>query len=125
MGGWAAPHLKLHGREGKYILKAALEPHVSKSILYRPMQGFAVPLATWFRGPLRRRLREMLCAAVLKDSGLFDMAIIETLLDRHQAGKSDYSAALWSLLMFEAFLRQVHASVVHKGIHAEAAANVV
>ena len=53
---WAArlpSDLKLHGREGKYVFKDALEPYVSKEILYRPKQGFAVPLATWFRGPLR------------------------------------------------------------------------
>jgi asparagine synthase (glutamine-hydrolysing) len=60
---WAArlpSHLKLHGREGKYIFKSALEPHVHKEILYRQKQGFAVPLAEWFRGPLRQSLRESL-----------------------------------------------------------------
>jgi len=108
---WAArlpPNLKLHGREGKYILKAALEPHVSKEILYRPKQGFAVPLAAWFRGPLRRRLRKTLGGPVLHDSGLFNMATVGMLIDQHQAGESDHSAALWSLSMIESFLRQVH-----------------
>jgi len=83
---WAArlpPHLKLHGREGKFILKAAVEPHVSKHILYRPKQGFAVPLAAWFRGPLRQRLRETLCGRVLRDSCLFDIGAIGLLLDQH------------------------------------------
>ena len=49
---WAAglpSHFKLHGREGKQIFKAALEPYVAKEILYRPKQGFAVPLAAWER----------------------------------------------------------------------------
>jgi asparagine synthase (glutamine-hydrolysing) len=107
---WAAQlpsRLKLHGREGKYVLKAALEPYVSKEILYRPKQGFAVPLAAWFRGPLRRRLRETLGGQVLRQSGLFDMAAITTLLDQHQSGERDHSAALWTLSMMEAFLRQV------------------
>jgi asparagine synthase (glutamine-hydrolysing) len=107
---WAAQlpsRLKLHGREGKYVLKAALEPYVSKEILYRPKQGFAVPLAAWFRGPLRRRLRETLGGQVLRQSGLFDMATITTLLDQHQSGERDHSAALWTLSMMEAFLRQV------------------
>ena len=125
---WAAElpsQLKLHGREGKYIFKAALEPHVGKTILYRPKQGFAVPLAAWFRGPLRHRVREMHCAPVLKDSGLFDMATVGTLLDQHQAGQRDHSAALWSLLVFEAFLRQVNGSVVDKDVQAEMVANAV
>jgi len=30
------------------------------------------------------------------------------LIDQHQAGESDHSAALWSLSMIESFLRQVH-----------------
>src|SRR6516225_7772322 len=83
---WAArlpPHLKLHGREGKFVFKAALEPHISKHILYRPKQGFAVPLAAWFRGPLRQRLRKTLCGRVLRDSCLFDIGAIGLLLDQH------------------------------------------
>jgi asparagine synthase (glutamine-hydrolysing) len=106
---WAArlpSHLKLHGREGKYVFKAALEPHVSKEILYRPKQGFAVPLAAWFRGPLRRRLRDTLCGPVLRESGLFDMGTLATVLDQHQSGERDHSAALWTISMMESFLRQ-------------------
>ena len=106
---WAArlpSRLKLHGREGKYVFKAALEPHVPKEILYRPKQGFAVPLAAWFRGPLRRRLRDTLCGPVLRESGLFDMGTLATVLDQHQSGERDHSAALWTLSMMESFLRQ-------------------
>jgi asparagine synthase (glutamine-hydrolysing) len=108
---WAArlpSDLKLHGRESKYVFKCALGPYVSRQILYRPKQGFVVPLATWFRGPLRQRLRETLCGPVLRDSSLFDMTTVERLLDQHQAGTRDHSAALWSLSMIEAFLREVH-----------------
>ncbi|MBV9376135.1 MAG: amidotransferase 1, exosortase A system-associated [Alphaproteobacteria bacterium] len=106
---WAArlpPHFKLHGREGKHVFKAALEPHVSSEILYRPKQGFAVPLAAWFRGPLRRRLRDTLLGPVLRDSGLFDTDTISTLLDQHESRERDHSAALWILSMMESFLRQ-------------------
>jgi len=107
---WAAglpSHFKLHGREGKQIFKTALEPYVAKEILYRPKQGFAVPLAAWFRGPLRRRLRETLLGPVLRESGLFDTGTIATLLDQHQSGERDHSAVLWTLSMMESFLRQV------------------
>jgi asparagine synthase (glutamine-hydrolysing) len=100
-------HFKLHGREGKHIFKTALEPYVAKEILYRPKQGFAVPLAAWFRGPLRRRLRDTLLGPVLRESGLFDTGTIATLLDQHQSGERDHSAALWTLSMTESFLRHV------------------
>ena len=108
---WAAglpPPLKLRGREGKYVFKSALEPYVPPEILYRPKQGFAVPLAAWFRGPLRQRLRETLSGPVLCESGLFDVAAIAALLDQHQSGERDHSAALWTLSMFESFLRRIH-----------------
>jgi asparagine synthase (glutamine-hydrolysing) len=109
--------LKLHGREGKYVFKAALEPYVGKHILYRPKQGFAVPLAQWFRGPLRRRLRDTLFGPILRSSGLFEMNALTTLFDQHQSGDRDHSAVLWTLSMMEAFLRQVDG-----GRHGEAIA---
>ena len=110
---WAArvpATLKLRGREGKYILKAAMRPYLPADILYRPKQGFAVPLANWFRGPLRDRLRKALAGPMLRESGLFNMGFIEELLDRHQSGARDHSASLWSLLLFESFLRQSESS---------------
>ena len=33
---------------------------------------------------------------------------LERLVDQHQSGEREHSAVLWSLLMFESFLRQVH-----------------
>jgi asparagine synthase (glutamine-hydrolysing) len=108
---WAAQlpsHLKLRGREGKYIFKAALERHVSRHVLYRPKQGFVVPVAAWFRGPLRQSLRETLRGPVLRDCCLFDMSAIGLLLDEHQGGAHDHSPMLWALLMIESFFRQVH-----------------
>ena len=92
--------------EGKYILKKALRPYLSDEILYRSKMGFTVPLAGWFRGPLRQRLRDALLGPVLADSGIFDRQYLEKLVDQHQSGTRDHSAALWSLLMFEAFLRR-------------------
>ncbi|MCK5382263.1 MAG: amidotransferase 1, exosortase A system-associated [Gammaproteobacteria bacterium] len=99
------PTMKLSGGEGKYIFKRALEPHLSKEILYRRKMGFAVPLASWFRGPLRQRIRDALLGPTLADMGIFDTDFLEALLDQHQSGRRDHSAALWALLMFEAFVR--------------------
>ena len=79
-----------------------------RDVLYRDKMGFAVPLASWFRGPLRERLRNALTGAVLGDAGLFDMRYIETLMNQHESRSRDHSAPLWSLVMFESFLRQVH-----------------
>jgi asparagine synthase (glutamine-hydrolysing) len=105
---WAArlsPELKLRGREGKYVFKSALEPYVPESILYRPKQGFAVPLATWFRGPLRQRLYQTLLGPNLRQTRLFNVHFIEQLVEQHVAGSYDHSSVLWTLSMFDAFLQ--------------------
>ena len=98
-------NLKLRGGEGKWLLKKAMEPHLHDNILYRPKMGFAVPLAQWFRGPLRQRVRSGMLDGELGGTGFFNRAYLEHLVDAHTAGRRDYSAPLWTLLMFEAFLR--------------------
>jgi asparagine synthase (glutamine-hydrolysing) len=99
--------LKVRGNEGKLLLKAAMEPHLPRDILYRPKMGFAVPLASWFRGPLRDRVRDALLGPGLAATGLFNQGYLKHLVDAHQSGLRDYSAPLWTLLMFESFLRNV------------------
>ena len=93
---------KLRGQEGKYILKKALEPHLPNDVLYRPKMGFGVPLGKWFRGPLKQRLRESLLEGGLSDTGLFEAAYLERLVNEHQSGLREHSAPLWSLMMFQA-----------------------
>ena len=84
-----------------------MEPHLPSEIMYRPKMGFAVPLARWFRGPLRQRVREAVQGARLAETGWFNPRYLAHLVDAHQSGERDYSAPLWSLVMFEAFLRNV------------------
>lgn len=93
---------KLRGQEGKYILKKALEPHLPRDVLYRPKMGFGVPLGKWFRGPLRQRLRASLLEGGLAQTGLFNQGYLEKLVNDHQSGLREYSAPLWSLMMFQA-----------------------
>lgn len=100
-----APESKLKGREGKYIFKKSLEPYLPDDILYRPKMGFSIPLAKWFRGPLRNKVREGILGSTMADSGLFNRSYLERLVTQHQSGVRDYSASIWTLLMFGAFLR--------------------
>jgi len=108
---WVAtlpPEFRLKGREGKYVLKKAMEGRLPQEILYREKMGFAVPLANWFRGPLRESARSKLLQGMLKEVGMFDMRFMEQILDQHTSGIRDHSAAIWALLMFESFLNNVH-----------------
>ncbi len=117
------PNLKVRGNEGKVLLKKAMEPHLSNDILYRPKMGFSVPLARWFRGPLKQRVRDAVLGPRLAETGWFNRSYLEHLVDAHQAGTSDYSAPLWTLMMFEAFLRKVvdeSPSATAHAVHAQA-----
>jgi asparagine synthase (glutamine-hydrolysing) len=102
-----APSMKLHGQEGKYIFKKSLEPHLPSDVLYRPKMGFGVPISAWFRGPLKQRVRDAVLSETLADTGMFEQKFLKQLVDEHQSGIGEHSAALWSLLMFESFLRNV------------------
>ncbi len=97
------PALKLHGAEGKRILKRALEPLLPREVLYRPKQGFATSPAATFRAQAGR-LRGRLLGETMADCGLFSPAALARLIDEHEAGAFDHSGALWLLLVFEGFL---------------------
>ncbi|TVO73575.1 XrtA/PEP-CTERM system amidotransferase [Sedimenticola selenatireducens] len=104
-----SPDMKLRGTEGKYLFKKALEPMLPHEILYRKKMGFAVPLASWFRGPLKEKVRNNLLSREMLDSGLFNQRYLETLVNHHQSGVRDYSASIWTLLMFHSFLKKMSA----------------
>lgn len=104
---WAATlprDFKLRGGEGKYIMKKGFEPFLPQDILYRPKMGFAVPLATWFRGGLKARIGEVVLGDRLASTGWFEPTYLRALLEQHASGRRDHSAPLWTLLMFDAFL---------------------
>jgi asparagine synthase (glutamine-hydrolysing) len=101
------PSMKVRGQEGKFLLKKAMEPMLPNDVLYRPKMGFSVPLARWFRGPLKERVREAVLGDRLAETGWFNRSYLQHLVDAHQNGSSDHSAPLWTVMMFEAFLRNV------------------
>lgn len=101
------PQFKLSGSQGKYIFKKALEQYLPDDILYRPKKGFAVPLAGWFRGPLKDKVQKVVSSDTLAQTGIFNLPYLQQLFDEHQSGARDHSAPLWTLLMFESFLRNV------------------
>ncbi len=101
--------LKIKGQEGKWLLKKAMEPHLPNDVLYRPKMGFSVPLARWLRGPLAERARNAILGPRLAETGYFNANTLRFMLEKHQSGQRDFSAPLWSLLMFDAFLSNTFA----------------
>jgi asparagine synthase (glutamine-hydrolysing) len=108
---WAAtlpPELRLNARASKYVLKEALGPYLPPAVLRRPKMGFAVPLAAWLRGSLLAPVERALAEPAFAQSGLFDLAAVARLIERHRSGRSDHSRMIWALFMFAGFLARVH-----------------
>ena len=104
--------LKIHSQEGKWMLKKAFEPSLSQDILYRPKMGFSVPLASWLRGPLRQRMQDAVLGSRIMSTGYFNILTLKTMVEQHLSGTRDHAVPLWSLLMFDAFLKLNSSDVV-------------
>lgn len=95
-------------RDGKqkYIFKKLAERiGVPKEVIYRPKQGFALPLVHWLRGELKEEITRVLLEPRTLQRGYFASEPIELLLDEHFRGRRDHSHILWRLLIFELWHR--------------------
>jgi asparagine synthase (glutamine-hydrolysing) len=98
--------LKLRNGQGKMILKKLAERlGVPREVIYRPKQGFAIPLVHWFKEDLKEQIREILTDRKTIQRGYFDSGSIAALLDEHERGIRDRSAEIWLLLVFELWHR--------------------
>jgi asparagine synthase (glutamine-hydrolysing) len=97
---------KLRGGQQKYILrKLAERVGVPREALYRPKQGFAMPLVHWIRNELRDLIMTTLLEPRTLQRGYFNPAGVRQLLDEHFRGRRDHSGGIWRLLIFELWHR--------------------
>ena len=97
--------LKQHGKEGKWIMKKAMEPYLPHEVIYRHKSGFGAPLRRWMRHELRELLGDLLSEDSLKRRGLFEPAAVQLLIANNDSGKVDASYTLLSLLCIEIWSR--------------------
>src|SRR3989454_7381769 len=90
-------HMKLNGLRTKFLLKRALRGMLPDRILDRPKKGFGIPVAEWFRGPLREQMLSVLSPERIKREGYFDAGAVGRLIDDHLAGRRDNRKQLWTL----------------------------
>lgn len=90
--------LKLKEGQGKFIFKKALAGVLPAEVLTRRKQGFAVPLAAWFRGELKEMSGDLLLAT--DPQGILRSDTVAAIWKQHQSGMRDHSTPLWSLLMY-------------------------
>jgi asparagine synthase (glutamine-hydrolysing) len=93
--------MKLRGFRSKFLLKRALRGILPGRILRRPKKGFGIPVAEWFRGPVKEQMLSVLSPERIATEGFFDAGAVKGLIDDHLAGRQDNRKQLWTLFAFE------------------------
>jgi asparagine synthase (glutamine-hydrolysing) len=98
--------MKIDGGVGKHILRELLFREAPRALFDRPKAGFAVPVGEWLKRELRPWAEDLLDPARMAGEGYFDPAVVHSRWRAHLAGQRDSTAALWTILMFQAWLRE-------------------
>ncbi|MBI5093098.1 MAG: asparagine synthase (glutamine-hydrolyzing) [Candidatus Hydrogenedentes bacterium] len=100
-------HLKYKGAISKRLVKHAVKTLLPPKLLTQRKRGFAIPVHTWFRGELRSHFEDTVLSADSRCAAYLNTATSQTLLREHVEGRENYGHHLWSILMFEHWLRYV------------------
>ena len=100
------PELKVRRGRTKVLLKRVAARHVPRECVYRPKEGFSIPLKHWLRGELRPLLEELLSPSRMTEEGLFEPAEVARMKREHLANRANHSHVLWSLMLFQLWRRR-------------------
>jgi asparagine synthase (glutamine-hydrolysing) len=104
------PHKwKMGAHTGKQILLRAVGNRLPADLLQLPKKGFGVPLAQWFRGPLRACLRDILTSRQFLERDIISESFLRGMLDEHDRGRRNNAHWLWMLLVLELWQRNYDA----------------
>lgn len=110
---WRLPlSTKIHRGVGKWPLRQLLRRYVPEELFERPKAGFGIPIGDWLRGPLRGWAEEMLSESRLSQTGHFNIPLVRQKWQEHQGGRMNNQHALWSVLMFQAWLAESSSEIV-------------
>jgi asparagine synthase (glutamine-hydrolysing) len=92
---------KMRDREGKLLVKKAMEQYLPSELLYRPKHGFNVPMPVWMRQELREFVQDSLAEETVRRRGLFRPDRVTRLVQDHLTGRAEASNKILVLLMME------------------------
>jgi asparagine synthase (glutamine-hydrolysing) len=98
---------KVHGTQGKAVLRRVARELLPASILARPKQGFDVPIGAWLRGSLREPMIDLLSEEAVRRRGLFRPEVVTSWIVGHLAGEPGLGEPLWLLLALEGWMSRV------------------
>ncbi len=97
---------KKFNRTGKIILKEILEKYIPPELFMRPKSGFAVPIGSWLKGPLKEWANDLLSNNKIKNQGYLNYKLVEEVWGKHINNEYDYTPQIWSILMWQSWLEQ-------------------
>jgi len=101
---------KIRNGTRKWLHRQVCQSYLPRRILKRKKRGFAVNVVDkWFHTSLKGELPEMLLDESSLMFGLLKPEPVRKLLEAHRSGRQDNHKLLFSLVMVEQWLRQVHA----------------
>ncbi len=92
---------KLKGLTTKWVFKKTMEKLLPRENIYRPKEGFSIPIKHWLRKELREMMLDYLSQSRIRAAGLFCPEVIQKMVDAHLKGRKNFSHQLWALLVFE------------------------
>jgi asparagine synthase (glutamine-hydrolysing) len=98
--------LRVHRGRGKHLLRRVAARWLPREVLEKRKQGFGVPLAEWFRGPLRTLASDLVASRSFRERGLIDPRAAEQHLAAHVAGEADHGELLWLVLSLELWAKR-------------------
>ncbi len=98
-------NLKLRGLRTKYLLRRAVRSRLPRSVVRGRKRGFNVPLPGWLAGDLRSFVGDTLAPERIAASGIFRPEAVSRLVDEHTHRRRDHSRNLWTLIVFEHWMR--------------------
>ena len=97
---------KVRRGERKWLHRQVCKKFLPRQILARKKRGFAVNVVdSWFQNSAQGKVTEMLLDGSSLMYSLLDPAPVKKLLDDHQSHRQDNHKLLFSLVMFEQWLR--------------------
>ena len=104
-------HFKIRRGERKWLHRRVCEKFLPRAILKRKKRGFAVNVVDdWFNASAKGKITGLLLDESSLMYSLLKPAPVKKLLDDHQSRRQDNHKLLFSLVMFEQWLRGVHSS---------------
>jgi asparagine synthase (glutamine-hydrolysing) len=104
-------HFKVRRGERKWLHRRVCEKFLPRPILQRKKRGFGVNVVdAWFQSSSRGKFSDVLLDGQSLMFGLLDPAPVKQLLSDHQVRRQDNHKLLFSLVMFEHWLRGVRSA---------------